>query len=234
MISIIIPTWNEGENIKELAERLNKVLKNKDYEVIIVDNLSNDDTRKICLKLAKNNLPLKLFSKQLDLANAVLFGFKSAKGDIICVMDGDLSHPPEVVVKLLNKLEGENCDLVVATRRKQGGKVENWPIHRKLISRLGEIIAKPLVKHCSDPLSGFFMMRRSVIDKVNLNPLGYKILLEILVKGKYKNYSELPYTFENRKRGSSKLNAKEYLKYFRHLARLYLYIIKIKTRWFIF
>ncbi len=226
-LSIVVPTLNEGRNLKELIKRLDRTLRGKSYEILIIDKFSADNTKSIVQKLTRI-YPVKFYQVSYDLSNSVIYGFKKSQGKIIVIMDGDLSHPPEFLPKFLARIEKEGCDLVVGTRRKAGGRVEDWPFHRRLVSRLGEIMARPLVGKCTDPMSGFFVIRRSVIEGIKLSPIGYKILIEILVKGKYKKYDEVPYVFKNRKRGSSKLNTREFLRYLMHLARLYLYFLGIR------
>jgi dolichol-phosphate mannosyltransferase len=225
MISIVVPTLNEGKNIEELVTKVARVMEDKTYEMIIVDKCSQDGTGSIIEHLRGQQYPLVLFQAALDLSKSVLLGFSHAKGDDIGVMDGDLSHPPERIPDFIRKIEQDGYDLVVGTRKK-GGHVEQWPLHRKLVSRLGEMIARPLIGDCSDPMSGFFFLKRKVIQGAVLEPVGYKILLEILVKGHYTKYGELPYVFRNRERGKSKLNMKEYLRYLSHLGRLYRYRIE--------
>lgn len=221
-ISVIIPTFNEAKNIGILIKKIDECLYDIDYEIIVVDNNSTDGTKELAEKLSKI-YSVRFIFKTLDLSNAVLEGFKCTNGDIIGVLDGDLSHPPEKIKEFIKKIEKENYDLVVGTRKK-GGSVEKWPLHRKLISKLGEILAKPLSKNCSDPMSGFFFLKRDIINNVNFSPIGYKILLELLVKANFKKFYELPYTFKNRESGQSKLNYKEYSRYMRHLLRLYFFM----------
>lgn len=229
MISIIVPTLNEGKNLKELIEKIGNVFNSvNDYEILIVDKFSQDNTKQLFKELSAA-YPVKLFQRNLDLSNSVVYGISKARGEIIGVIDGDLSHPPERIPDFIAAIKEKACDLVIGTR-KHGGVVQNWPLHRKIISRLGELIARPLARGCSDPMSGFFFFQRSVIRGIQLQPIGYKILLEILTRGRYQNYYELPYVFRNRKQGSSKLNVKEYLKYLRHVMRLYLYKVKLVSR----
>lgn len=213
--SIIIPAYNEAENIPSLIKRLFKVLNQEKPAVTIVDKDSSDGTQEAVQKLSEK-FTVKLIVDTRSLSEAVVRGFKQSQGDILLVMDADLSHPPEKIPELLEKLE--EADLVVGKRR----KVENWPAHRKLVSYGASFLARPLTS-VSDPMSGFFALRKEVIENVELNPIGYKILLEILVKGRYKKIAEVPYVFQNRERGESKLNLKEYWSYLRHLFRLYKY-----------
>lgn len=219
MISIIIPTYNEAENIQIIVERIRKLV---NCEIIIVDDNSPDRTYTIAQKISKqySNITAIKREEEKDLSTAVIQGFKHAKGDIIGVIDADLSHPPELILKLIKYLDRN--DIAIASRLVSGGAVEKWPIQRELISKIATLLAKPLTK-VKDPLSGFFFFKKRVIRGIKLNPIGYKILLEILVKANYQSYKEIPYTFRNRNVGKSKINTKVLLKYVLHLLRLYKY-----------
>lgn len=223
MVSIIIPTYNEKKNIKELIPNL--FSERNDLEVIIVDDNSPDGTGKTAENLAKKyNVKVISREEKLDLSSAVVDGFRVASSDVIGVMDADLSHPYSKIGELIELTI--DYDLVIGSRSIRGGRVEQWPWYRKVMSTTGKILAKPLINNIKDPLSGFFFMKKSVVRNINFNPIGYKILIEILVKGSYRNVIEVPYVFSNRGVGSSKLNMKEHTNYLRHLKRLYVYKIK--------
>lgn len=226
-ISIIIPTYNERETLEKLIFNIFR-LKIERLEVIIVDDNSPDNTGEIAEKLSQLYPVTVIHRKEkLGLGSAVIEGFKSAQSDILGVMDADLSHPPELIPQMLKEIK--NHDLVIGSRLIQGGKVEKWPILRKFISLVGVLCAKPLTK-VKDPLSGFFFLRRKVIDGINLNCRGYKILLEILTKGKYQTCKELPIIFKTRNLGQSKLSLREYADYSKLLLHLYFYKLK-KNLW---
>jgi dolichol-phosphate mannosyltransferase len=220
MISIIVPTFNEGKNIAILIERIAKSLKKEKYEIIVVDDNSPDGTYSIAKTLIKR-YPVKaiLRKDEKGLSSAVLRGFEEAKGDILGVIDADLQHPPEKIPELIAEIR-KGADVVVGSRLIKGGGVELWPWYRKVVSFGARIIALPLTG-VRDTMSGFFFMKKWVIKGVKLNPIGYKILLEILVKGKYKKVREVPYIFMNRSFGHSKLSGKVYAHYLMHVARLY-------------
>lgn len=226
MISLIIPTYNERENIKELLPLISH-LKLKNLEIIIVDDHSIDGTAEEVKKLIEE-LPLKINLIQRkgkrDLSLSVLEGFKNAKGEILGVMDADLSHPPILIPKMIEELK--NADLVIASRKISGSQIKEWPLKRKIFSGLATILAKILTPKISDPLSGFFFFKKEIINEKNLNPIGYKILLEILVKGNYQKVKEIPFIFENRKTGESKLNRQVVLKFLFHFLKLFLWRIK--------
>lgn len=222
MISIIVPTYNERENLEELFKRISDALKGYEYEIIVVDDDSPDKTWEKAQELSKS-YPVRVIrrTKEKGLSSAVIRGFKEARGEIFVVMDADLQHPPEIIPKLINALE--KADIAIASRYVKGGKVENWYWWRKIISK-GAImigrVALPKIRDTKDPVSGFFALRREVVENVNLNPVGFKILLEILIKGNYSKVVEVPFTFGLRFAGESKLGKKQIFNYLKHLYRL--------------
>ena len=221
----MVPTYNEKENLEELVRRIRVACDHAgiDSEVVIVDNNSPDGTGAFAEELAKT-VPMKVVHRagKLGLSSPVLEGFAASAGSIFVVMDADLSHPPEKIPEMVSKLESGEADVVVGSRYVRGGSVENWPFTRKLISKGATLLARRLTK-IKDPMSGFFALRRSVIEGVKLDPVGYKIGLEILVKGKYSKATEVPIMFSNRKAGRSKLRGGEYLRYIDHVIMLYEY-----------
>jgi len=223
MLSIIIPTYNEAENLPELIFLLGNNLFNLDYEIIVVDDNSPDKTGKIAESLS-DKYPVKVIhrNKKLGLATAVVEGFKAAEGNLLCVMDADLSHPPEKIAEMIKCLEKNGADLVIASRLVEDGKIEKWPLHRQFISFCGRCLVWPLT-NVKDPLSGFFIINKNVIRNLDFSPLGYKILLEILVKGTYKKVIEYPFIFKNRAHGKTKLGGRTIFYYFVHVIRLYYY-----------
>jgi len=222
MISIIIPTYNEAGNIKELIERIENCL-SESHELIIIDDASPDQTAKIAEELARK-FPIKVIRRlgKLGLASAVLTGFRAASGDLLCVMDSDLSHPPEIIPALLENLKTKNADIVVASRFIEGSGIENWPKLRRLNTALASLVVRPLTG-VKDPMSGFFLLKRETVQNINLVPRGYKILLEILVKAKYSSVFEFPFVFKDRICGKSKLNLKIYWEFVMQLFSLYAY-----------
>lgn len=212
MISIILPTYNERENIGKIVRDIFGTVED-DVEVIIVDDNSPDGTGLIAEELAKKyNLRIIHRPRRLGLSPAVVEGLKVAKGGIVGVMDADLSHPPNLIPQMINLLKKDVADIVIGSRYSTGGSVETWSLFRRLVSKFATSLAKCLVD-IKDPMSGFFFMKKDVIKNSSLNSKGYKILLEVLVKGSYDKIVEFPYTFRGRGIGKSKLNAKEYLKY---------------------
>ena len=228
--SIIIPTYNEAPNIPVLLERIKKVMENQKYEIIFVDDNSPDNTPKVIEEHGeKNSLKHKIKviirKNEKGLASAVVEGFKHANGKYLIVMDADLQHPPEKIPEIIEALR-KGSEIVIATRYK-GGRDEGLSFIRKMVSKTATLIAKmllPQTRKISDPMTGFFGLRRSVIQNTinNMKPMGYKILLEVLVRGHYdpRKIKEISYTFHKRHAGKSKLGAGESIQYLLHVLRL--------------
>jgi dolichol-phosphate mannosyltransferase len=226
-VSFIIPTYNERENIPVIAKQLFDVARRAkiDLELVIVDDNSPDGTGKIIDELSKKYKIVPVHRKgKLGLGSAVTTGFKRAKGEILGVIDADLSHPPSILPRLVKPLMMNKADMVVGSRYVKGGGVEVWPFHRKMISLVATLPARPLTR-VKDPMSGLFAFKRNVIKGKKLNVKGYKIGMEILVKGNTKKVREVPFVFRNRKMGESKLGLEEYGDYLKNLCLLYKYKI---------
>jgi len=222
-ISLVIPTYNEKENIKELLNELKKVLKPYSHEIIIVDDNSHDGTWRVVKKISEKDKNVKLVRRvgERGLSSAVLRGFEKARGDVLGVMDADLSHDPKILPRMIKEIKEH--DLVVGSRKVKGGGVENGSLKRKLISSVASLMARIILNvKVKDPMSGYFLIKKSVYArcKDELNPVGYKILLELLVKGRPRKIKEIPFIFRDRKRGKSKLNHKVIKDYLKHLLRL--------------
>lgn len=224
LISIVIPTYNEAKNIAILVAKIAKVMAKQSYEIIVVDDNSPDGTYSIAKGL-EAKYPLKAICRKNEkgLASAVLAGFGAAKGSILGVIDADLSHPPKLIPKLISAVK-DGADIAIGSRLIKCGKVEEWPPMRKFASKIARVLARPLTK-VKDSMSGFFFLKKGIIKNVKLVPRGYKILLEILVRGnyKYKKVKEVPYTFLSRHVGKSKIGLKVYLDYVAQLLSLYFY-----------
>jgi len=220
---VIIPTYNEKDNLDELVRRVSESLKSsgQEPEIVIVDDNSPDGTGARAEELAKSfNVKVVHRSGKLGLSSAVMEGFEKASGEVLVVMDADLSHPPEKIPEMVVKITSGSAEMVVGSRHVPGGSIADWPFYRKIVSKGATLLARPLTK-VKDPMSGFFALKRSVIDGVKLDPVGYKIGLEILVKGKYTNVVEVPIHFANRKAGQSKLGGAVMLRYIDHVSTLY-------------
>ena len=231
-VSIIIPTYNESQNILSVLRSIKDNLpKNLITQTIVVDDDSPDGTGKIVedyLKtvrdIAGHTVDVIHRTAKRGLSSAILNGVQHAKGDTIVVMDSDMSHPPQIIPKMLDALRQYQCDLVVASRYIKGGNIRGWTLKRKIISRVATIIAKRgLGVKPSDPMSGFFVFKKNILKEINFDAIGYKILLEILVKKNGLNVKEIPYTFENRTLGASKMNMSTISDYLKSVWRLYKY-----------
>jgi len=228
-ISLIIPTLREARNLEillpEAAAALAAAGAGK-FEIVIVDDDSNDGTDKV-VALAAKKMDVRLIVRKGEkgLSSAVIRGFSEAKGDVFIVMDADLSHPPALLTDIAKRL-AKGYDLVLPSRYMKGGGAEVWPLERRILSWGATLLARPLTP-VRDPMSGYFGFKRSVIDGVRLDAVGFKILLEILVRGRYdrKNVVEIPYIFKNRNIGSSKLDGKVSGEYVRHLGTLYAFAL---------
>lgn len=223
MLSIVIPTFNERDNVFLIAERIRNVLNGNIYEIIFVDD-SNDDTPEKLEQLTKIDTHVRYEHRfnERGLGTAVVRGFEMALGEMITVMDADLQHPPEMLVPMLAEIE-TGADIVIPSRFVPGGDDGGLNIIRKLISAtaryMGKIMLKAL-RPVNDPTSGFFMFRKSVIEGIELKPIGWKILIEVLVRGNYEKIIEIPYRFYARAAGESKMSLKEQWNYIRHLINL--------------
>ena len=230
MISIVVPTLNEAKCIGILAERIAAVLGEQPYELIVVDDDSPDKTWQIAGELpTRYRITVKRRMGRTGLSSAVVEGFAVATGDILCVMDADLSHPPEAIPGLVAAIKEQGADLAIASRLVPGGGTEGWPSTRKITSRIAALLARPLTP-VKDPLSGFFAFRRKVLEGVRLKPRGYKIGLEIIIKGNAEKIVEVPFVFIDRTAGKSKLGMKQNVEYLVQLLDLYLTAIT-RTLW---
>lgn len=223
MLSIIIPTYNERDNVFQISKRIKDILNAHDYEIIFVDD-SNDDTPTILQALTKidQNVRYEHRMNERGLGTAVVRGFELAGGDTITVMDADLQHPPEMLLPMLSAIHSD-CDIVIPSRFIPGGDDGGLNLVRKLISAIARYMGKLMLKRVrsiNDPTSGFFMFKKEIIKDVELKPIGWKILIEILVKGNYSNIIEIPYQFHVRTSGESKMSLKEQWNYISHLVTL--------------
>ena len=223
LISIVIPTYNEKDNIVPLVERLNSTLAGRNFEILLVDDNSKDGTVDVAAGMA-DKFPVKVMvrTKERGLATAVLHGLKYARGNIIGVMDADLQHPPEINSALLKALD-EGADMAIGSRYVTGGGVPNWGLLRRIISKGASSLAHlflPSTRHVKDPMSGFYMFKREAMGTTEFKPIGYKILLEMLVMGNFKKVVEVPFIFEDRSSGRSKMKARQQIDYLKHIFSL--------------
>ena len=225
-LSIVIPTYNEGQNITKLIDALEDSLFHLNFEIIVVDDNSPDGTKRIVESLKSQYRNIKIFQRsgKLGLSSAVLYGFERAEAKVLAVMDADMQHPPELLPKMYEKIS-EGYDLVVASRYIEGGGIESWKIQRVLISIGATFLAHlllPSTRRVKDIMSGCFMLRSKDINGASFSPIGFKVLLEILVKCEFNRVIEVPYIFKNRQNGKSNLSPKEMRSYVIHLCKIFI------------
>jgi dolichol-phosphate mannosyltransferase len=225
--ALVIPTLNEAGNIPTLIDRTQAALAHTDvdYEILIVDDDSHDGTAEVVQQYAQHDARIRLLVRkgQRGLAGAVIHGWQHTDANFLGVMDADLQHPPETLPKLIQAAK-EGADIVVASRYAQANSLRNWNAVRRWISKFTTLATVPLQKtrgvNVKDPLSGFFVVRRDCIEGLDLQPYGFKILLEILVKGRIRKPVEVPFQFATRHSGKSKADARVALQYFSLLGKL--------------
>jgi len=219
-LAIIIPTYNEKDNIEYLITQLASIYKTNHIhgEIIVVDDNSPDRTGNVVEKLAKNNKNIKIIHRagKLGLSSAVLEGFAISDAEVVGVMDADLSHPAEKIVEMFKIINDNKADFVVGSRYIPGGKIVGWNAKRKIMSKTATLMARVFTS-VKDPMSGFFLIKKKCLSNVKLNPKGFKILLELLLKEKYQKVVEIPITFVNRTKGESKAGFGEIFYYIRNL-----------------
>ncbi len=223
-LSIVIPTYNEKENLESLAARIFAALDGRNFEVLIVDDGSPDGTGKIADEIAAAHPNFKVMHRAGKLGRGTGFtdGLKATEGDFVCIMDADLQHPPEVLPSMLDKLE-HGADLVVASRYVQGGGAEGRTAMRGVTSKVALWLSHlflPQTRHIKDTQSGFFMFKRKGVEGADLNVKGFTVLVEVLAMGHFENPVEVPYTFQIRAGGDSKLGHTEIIGYAMQLLRL--------------
>jgi dolichol-phosphate mannosyltransferase len=206
-------------NLKDILKSYGK------YEIIVVDDDSPDLTWKIVEDYSSRDEKIKIIRRKKDkgLSKAVIEGFRKARGDILGVMDADLSHDHKILPRMISAVRDNNYDLVVGSRRVPGGGAEKWPWYRKISSDFATFAAKCILNlDFSDPMSGYFIIKKEVFERVShkIDPRGYKILLEIYVRSHPQKVKEVPYIFRDRTQGHSKMSLKIMLEYFQMLLKL--------------
>ena len=222
-LAIIIPTLNERENIGEIIERIQASLKTTKFEIVVVDDNSSDGTADLAEQYAESHGNIKVLRRKgkLGLASAVLDGVELSDAKVIGVIDADLQEPPESLPQLLAKIEGGD-DIVIGSRYVEGSSIEGWGPTRKLISKVAIWMAwllLPATRGIQDPSNGYFLVRRTVLDS-DLDPKGFKILMEILVKCDYGSVAEVPIDYVGRMRGESKLTSRQVTTHLKYLDKL--------------
>ncbi|WP_193322850.1 glycosyltransferase [Pyrobaculum calidifontis] len=221
LVTVVVPTYNEAENLPELVERLHRAFGGVGYEVVVVDDNSPDGTANTARRLGER-YPVRVVvrERRAGLSSAVVEGARAAEGNVVVVMDADLQHPPELAPQLA-KIAERGC-LAVASRYVKGGRVEGWSLSRRVVSRGAVLLARlvvPEARGVKDPVSGFFAYKRDCLRAVTPTGL-YKILLDVLVQCRPPCVVEVPYVFGLRTRGRSKLGAKHILDFVRQILAL--------------
>jgi dolichol-phosphate mannosyltransferase len=224
-LSVVVPTYNEKERLQEFVEAVLGALDRAGVaaEVVIVDDNSPDGTGALADALALR-LPVTVVHRagKLGLGSAVVAGFGVARGDVLGVMDADMSHPPESLPRLIEAFDSTGADIVVGSRYVPGGGTKNWPWYRSFMSKFACSLAR-IVTPVHDAASGFFLIRARVLRGGEVQAPGFKICLELLVRGTYGAVAEVPYVFADRAAGVSKMNHREALGYLVQLKDLFLW-----------
>ena len=231
-VSVIVPTRNEAENIAMLVAQIvaNAV---PFHEILFVDAESTDGTRDVIRSLSGNH-PIRLIEQdqaEPGLAAAIMLGAKAAEGELLLVMDADLSHPPERINDLLAPLLAGAADMVIGSRYTTGGSTPGWPFWRRLLSRAGAALAYPLTG-VHDSMSGFFAIARSRLLEVAPPAIGFKIAFEaIVLAGSTLRVREIPVEFRDRARGQSKMSFGIALRFFsRWLIAVFRHLFRLSSR----
>jgi dolichol-phosphate mannosyltransferase len=226
-LAIVIPTFHEAGNIEELLERLRRSADGLrvPYELIVVDDDSGDGIDSTVGRMSQQDPRIRLLVRKgaRGLAGAVIYGWQNTDAGLLGVIDGDLQHPPELLPAMWEALQ-EGADVVIGSRYVRPGRQGEWNIFRRLISRLAIVMTWPLQRtgvRVSDPMSGFFLVRRLCVENVRLHDQGFKILLDILVRGRICSVREIPFIFGHRRAGSSKASAQVAIDYCRLLSNLW-------------
>ncbi len=226
-LALVIPTLREADNIGGLLVHIRSVLDplGMAYEILVVDDDSRDGTEEIVSAIAQKDPHVRLLIRKGErgLSGAVLYGWRQTNAAILGVMDADLQHPPELLPKLIAAIFAGN-DLAIGSRYTAGGQLGKWNPVRKWLSMAAIWATWPIQRpgvRAHDPMTGFFLVRRACIDGIAFQPAGFKLLLEILVRGRLRSVAEVPLAFGSRAQGASKANFKVGWDYAKLLARLY-------------
>jgi len=226
-LSLVVPTYNEIENLCEFLAAvrvsLDEALPGR-YEVIVVDDDSPDRTWEAAARVGADFPQLRVMRREGErgLARAVIRGWQVARGAVLGTINADFQHPPEMLSRMVKRMDG--ADLVVATRHGDGGGLGDWQLKRRVTSWgaavIGCVLLPEVFDRISDPLSGCYFVRREAIQGIELKPLGYKSLMEVVVRGNVREIRECGYEMRKRQRGKSKVHALHPVKYIRHVFRL--------------
>ena len=222
-LSVVVPTFNEKGNVENLVSRIDSALKGIDHEIVFIDD-STDETPEVLQRLSEENPGVRYEHRtgETGLATAVIRGFRIAEGEILACMDADLQHPPEIL-KPMYAAVLSGADFCIPSRFIPGGDDGGLDIFRKLVSGTARWMGKillPCLRKISDPTSGLFMFRKECIENADLQPVGWKIMVETLAMSEYGRVVEIPYRFHDRESGESKLSTRVTLQYIEQLFKL--------------
>jgi dolichol-phosphate mannosyltransferase len=224
--SLVVPTYNEAGGIEKLVTTLRDVFaaNGLDGEIVVVDDNSPDGTGAIVDRLEREGYPVRCLHRpgKMGLSSGVIDGWKFARPDSAALgaMDADFSHDANILPRMVRALQDGGYGLAIGSRYVPGGGIENWPKRRIITSRVAVALAQPLTP-IRDITSGYFIVKREALDGVDLDPIGFKIGLEVIAKAHYGRALEVPYVFTDRVAGESKLNQGEIFNYLRQLGRIY-------------
>lgn len=225
-LTVIIPTFNEEANIRNIVMAVDAVFYENSIngQILVVDDNSPDATISIIRELmrTKKNMELLVREKDHGLSQSVADGFCHAASDIFIVIDADFSHPPLLIPRMYEEIRN-GYDIVIGSRYMQGGGIRKWPLKRRIISIGATFLGRLLFPDITDPVSGFFAVKKTVVEKAPLKPRGYKILLEVLGKGTWVKDKEIPFEFVDREAGASKLKVKTIIEYARQVTDITFY-----------
>ncbi|MBQ3718512.1 MAG: glycosyltransferase [Methanomicrobium sp.] len=227
-ITVIIPTFNEIENIENITKAVLDVFAKNGIngEILVVDDKSKDGTIDAVKEMQKSYPQVNLIVRENDhgLSQSVAEGFEKANSEIIQVIDADFSHPVELIPEFLSAIEN-GADVCIGSRYTKGGDITDWPLKRRLISLGATFFGRVLFPEVTDPVSGFFAIKRGVVAGAELKPRGYKILMEVLGKGRCQSFKEIPFTFKDREAGESKLKLSTIIDYIKQCIDIGLYAL---------
>jgi dolichol-phosphate mannosyltransferase len=225
-LTVIIPTFNEEANIRNIVMAVDAVFYEHSLngQILVVDDNSSDATISILheLKMQKMNVEILIREKDHGLSQSVADGFSHASSDVFIVIDADFSHPPVLIPRMYDEIRNGH-DIVIGSRYMEGGGIRKWPLKRRIISIGATFLGRLLFPDITDPVSGFFAVKKEVVEKAPLKPRGYKILLEVLGKGTWEKDKVIAFEFVDRKSGASKLKIKTIFEYAQQVADITLY-----------
>jgi dolichol-phosphate mannosyltransferase len=225
-LTVIIPTYNEESNIRNIIMAVDAVFHEHSLngQILVVDDNSSDGTIGIVneLKRMKENVDILIRKEDHGLSQSVADGFIHATSGVFVIIDADFSHPPVLIPRMFDEIRKGN-DIVIGSRYMEGGGIKKWPFKRRAISIGATFLGRLLFPDITDPVSGFFAVKRDVVEKAPLKPRGYKILLEVLGKGTWEKDREIPFEFVDREAGASKLKIRTIVEYAQQILDITMY-----------